>query len=238
MERQDTTGSSTTEIERQDTTGSSTADFIIDFVEEADSNTMFKGYDENLSDSENPSADDVRTVQERFTQVLSQRYPVLRLEFDCGPLDEAIVSMISPDRHPLILYIHNDRSVATHIFCERVLCTDKIASCLDENFTIWPWDRTSDINYTGSRENNSKFLVKLIDRDDEIVAHASELLQMDKQFSSILPYITPFSLYGYDESVIYIVHHESKINEFNVVDVTLPGEKGTTNERILKQKSY
>ncbi|CAF0735302.1 unnamed protein product [Adineta steineri] len=89
-----------------------------------------------------------------------------------------------------------------------------------------------------SRENNSKFLVKLIDRDDEIVAHASELLQMDKQFSSILPYITPFSLYGYDESVIYIVHHESKINEFNVVDVTLPGEKGTTNERILKQKSY
>ncbi|CAF4188819.1 unnamed protein product [Adineta steineri] len=118
-------------------------------MDEANSNTMFKGYDENLSDSENPSADDVRTVQERFTQVLSQRYPFLRLEFDCGPLDEAIVSMISPDRRPLILYIHNDRSVATHIFCERVLCTDKIASCLDENFTIWPWDRTSDINYTG-----------------------------------------------------------------------------------------
>jgi len=43
--------------------------------------------------------------------------------------------------------------------------------------------------------------VKLVDRGDEIIVDTSELLQLDKKWSTIPSFAQPFRLRGYDESV-------------------------------------
>ncbi|CAF4415925.1 unnamed protein product [Rotaria socialis] len=50
------------------------------------------------------------------------------------------------------------------------------------------------------RESQSKVLVKLIDRGDEIIVHGSELLQIDNKFSTIPAFVQPFCLHHCDES--------------------------------------
>jgi hypothetical protein len=51
------------------------------------------------------------------------------------------------------------------------------------------------------RESESRVLVKLVDRGDEIVVDTSELLQLEKRYSTIPAFAQPFRLYNYDESV-------------------------------------
>ena len=51
------------------------------------------------------------------------------------------------------------------------------------------------------RENDSRVLVKLIDRGDEILVDTSELLKLDRSLLSPPPFAQPFRLEGYDESV-------------------------------------
>ncbi|CAF0966334.1 unnamed protein product [Rotaria sordida] len=103
----------------------------------------------DLRDSENPSPAEVVTAQEQFSLVFAKRYSTQGLIFYHGALDEAIARMFALNSRPLILCIHNDQSVAAHVFCEQVLCTETITNYLAENFVVWPWDRTSETNYNG-----------------------------------------------------------------------------------------
>ncbi|CAF4382159.1 unnamed protein product, partial [Rotaria sordida] len=49
------------------------------------------------------------------------------------------------------------------------------------------------------RENDTRASVKLIDRGDEVIVDISELLQIEKNISSIPIFAQPFRLRGYDE---------------------------------------
>ena len=51
------------------------------------------------------------------------------------------------------------------------------------------------------RESESRVLVKLVDRGDEIIVDTSELLQLEKKYFTIQAFAQPFRLYNYDESV-------------------------------------
>ncbi len=51
------------------------------------------------------------------------------------------------------------------------------------------------------RESETRVSVKLVDRGDEIIVDTSELLQINKKFTSIAAFAQPFRLFGFDESV-------------------------------------
>lgn len=43
----------------------------------------------------------------------------------------------------MLIYLHNDRSVAAHIFCTNILCSPSMSNFLDAcGLQIWPWDVT------------------------------------------------------------------------------------------------
>ncbi|CAF1459691.1 unnamed protein product [Rotaria sordida] len=98
---------------------------------------------------EERSSNDETRAMEQFARVFFERYLTPGPALDMGSLDEAIThSLFDPSTPcPLVLYVHHDHSVATNIFCEHVLCAEKITTYLAENFIVWAWDRTNDINY-------------------------------------------------------------------------------------------
>ncbi len=68
------------------------------------------------------------------------------------------------------------------------------------------------------RESESRVLVKLIDRGDEILVDTSELLQLEKKYSTIPAFAQPFRLYNYDETVGYFIFKiQSKCLTFSIV---------------------
>nr|CUU99450.1 hypothetical transcript [Hymenolepis microstoma] len=49
------------------------------------------------------------------------------------------------ERKPMLIYLHHDRSIASNIFCSKVLCSNVMSTFLEENnLQIWPWDVTSE----------------------------------------------------------------------------------------------
>ncbi|CAF3736241.1 unnamed protein product [Rotaria socialis] len=101
------------------------------------------------------------------------------------------------------------------------------------------------------RESQSKVLVKLIDRGDEIIVHTSELLQIDNKFSTISAFVQPFRLHYCDESQnsanvtrqlknllfnqsVYITRQGSMINGSYPVEVILSNQQ-SLNKMILQQ---
>ncbi|KAM7534340.1 hypothetical protein Aperf_G00000115148 [Anoplocephala perfoliata] len=88
---------------------------------------------------------------ENFWNVFVQRYcsesdgniPSFCLQ----PFQEAFKQSVGiqnvADRKPMLIYLHNDRSVAAHIFCTNILCSPSMANFLDAcGLQIWPWDVT------------------------------------------------------------------------------------------------
>ena len=51
------------------------------------------------------------------------------------------------------------------------------------------------------RESETRVRVKLIDHGEEILVDTSELLQLEKNCSTIPAFAQPFRLYNYDETV-------------------------------------
>ena len=67
-------------------------------------------------------------------------------------------------------------------------------------------NRRFSFNKFRHRESESRVLVKLVDRGDEIIVDTSELLKLDKNFCKISAFAQPFRLYNYDESVSYNIN--------------------------------
>ncbi|CAF1231532.1 unnamed protein product [Adineta steineri] len=76
---------------------------------------------------------------------LDKCHSVCGLVLFCGPLDDALMTALT-DPRPLILLLHNDKSVATNIFYDKVLRSHMIRDYLAEKFIVWGWDRTDDNN--------------------------------------------------------------------------------------------
>uniref|UniRef100_A0A674N1P8 Fas (TNFRSF6) associated factor 1 n=1 Tax=Takifugu rubripes TaxID=31033 RepID=A0A674N1P8_TAKRU len=50
------------------------------------------------------------------------------------------------DRKLLAIYLHNDDSVLSNVFCSQMMCADSIVSYLSQNFIMWAWDVTKEAN--------------------------------------------------------------------------------------------
>ncbi|CAF2798443.1 unnamed protein product [Rotaria sp. Silwood2] len=58
----------------------------------------------------------------------------------------------------LALYLQHDESSAMSTVCEGALCSEATIKYLLEHFIVWPWNRTSDVNYAQLLANVSKHL--------------------------------------------------------------------------------
>ncbi|KAF6778341.1 hypothetical protein AHF37_02199 [Paragonimus kellicotti] len=88
---------------------------------------------------------------EQFCHLFIQRYcgdgETMAPPFITGSLDTALTSTVGAttvaERKPLFVYLHNDESVACHVFCQKILCSTSVCQFFGENdFSLWPWDVT------------------------------------------------------------------------------------------------
>ncbi|CAF0823791.1 unnamed protein product [Rotaria sp. Silwood1] len=69
-------------------------------------------------------------------------YPVVFM----GSLRQALIEALSPkdinERRPFLIYVNNDKSVYTNLFCKQILCNEKVIDYLLNNYVLWAWDIT------------------------------------------------------------------------------------------------
>lgn len=84
-----------------------------------------------------------------FTAEFSSRYGENHPMFFIGSLEAASQEAFygkARDRKLLAIYLHNDDSVLSNVFCSQMMCADSIVSYLSQNFIIWAWDVTKEAN--------------------------------------------------------------------------------------------
>lgn len=79
-----------------------------------------------------------------FSSVSVQRYIFPALYF--GFYQSDCVALCSSQRKLLAIYLHNDDSVLSNVFCSQMMCADSIVSYLSQNFIMWAWDVTKEAN--------------------------------------------------------------------------------------------
>ncbi|CAH8585896.1 unnamed protein product [Dicrocoelium dendriticum] len=94
---------------------------------------------------------DPAEATEQFCRLFMQRYCVdgetMAPPFITGSLESALQSSVGTvnvsTRKPLFIYLHNDESIACHVFCQQILCSTELCQFFGENdFSVWPWDVT------------------------------------------------------------------------------------------------
>ncbi|KAH8873024.1 FAS-associated factor 1 [Schistosoma japonicum] len=100
---------------------------------------------------DDPNIEDPELATQQFCIVFLQRYcsdgVTMSPPFCTCSLDTALSLSVGTnqvcDRKPLFIYLHNDNSVACHVFCQQVLCSPGLLRFLtDHEFSLWPWDVT------------------------------------------------------------------------------------------------
>ncbi|KAK4468691.1 hypothetical protein MN116_007556 [Schistosoma mekongi] len=100
---------------------------------------------------DDPNIEDPELATQQFCIVFLQRYcsdgVTMSPPFSTCSLDAALSLSVGTnqvcDRKPLFIYLHNDNSVACHVFCQQVLCSPGLLRFLtDHEFSLWPWDVT------------------------------------------------------------------------------------------------
>ncbi|XP_059359936.1 FAS-associated factor 1 isoform X1 [Carassius carassius] len=84
-----------------------------------------------------------------FTAEFSRRYGDCHPVFYIGSLEAASQEAFygkARDRKLLAIYLHNDESVLSNVFCSQMMCADTIVSYLSQNFITWAWDVTKEAN--------------------------------------------------------------------------------------------
>ncbi|KAM9796782.1 FAS-associated factor 1 [Syngnathus typhle] len=84
-----------------------------------------------------------------FTAEFSSRYGENHPVFFIGSLEAASQESFygkARERKMLAIYLHNDDSVLSNVFCSQMMCADSIVSYLSQNFITWAWDVTKEAN--------------------------------------------------------------------------------------------
>ncbi|UJR07916.1 hypothetical protein I4U23_012199 [Adineta vaga] len=88
---------------------------------------------------------------EAMSKCFLQRYDACPVFFT-GSLREALDAAFSPstvqERRPLLIYIHDNKSCFSNIFCSTTFCSSIIIDYLLDNYIVWPWDITHQSNKT------------------------------------------------------------------------------------------
>lgn len=85
----------------------------------------------------------------QFVENYVQRYGSPHPEFFIGSLEEAMLSACqkpASQRKLLAIYLHDDRSVLTNVFCDQLLKCDSVMQTLQHNFVLFGWDLTHESN--------------------------------------------------------------------------------------------
>ncbi|XP_056460287.1 FAS-associated factor 1 isoform X1 [Gadus chalcogrammus] len=84
-----------------------------------------------------------------FTAEFSTRYGEVHPMFFIGSLEAASQEAFygkARERKLLAIYLHNDESVLSNVFCSQMMCADSIVAYLSQNFITWAWDVTKEAN--------------------------------------------------------------------------------------------
>ncbi|KAK5931288.1 hypothetical protein CgunFtcFv8_027449 [Champsocephalus gunnari] len=84
-----------------------------------------------------------------FSAEFSSRYGETHPMFFIGTLEAASQEAFygkARDRKLLAIYLHNDDSVLSNVFCSQMMCADSIVAYLSQNFITWAWDVTKEAN--------------------------------------------------------------------------------------------
>jgi hypothetical protein len=86
---------------------------------------------------------------EHLTKCLNRRFNAYPAVF-MGTLKEALKEAFNQkeitERRPLLIYVNNDKSVYTNLFCKQLLCNEKTIEYLMDNYVLWAWDITFESN--------------------------------------------------------------------------------------------
>uniref|UniRef100_A0A3B3BU53 Fas (TNFRSF6) associated factor 1 n=1 Tax=Oryzias melastigma TaxID=30732 RepID=A0A3B3BU53_ORYME len=83
-----------------------------------------------------------RTIQEVKRNISDlTNIPVRHQQWEGWP-----ASASDDSRKLLAIYLHNDDSVLSNVFCSQMMCADSIVSYLSQNFITWAWDVTKEAN--------------------------------------------------------------------------------------------
>ncbi|KAG7456801.1 hypothetical protein MATL_G00239710 [Megalops atlanticus] len=95
------------------------------------------------------NAEDEAEALMQFTNEFTTRYGECHPVFFIGSLEAAFQEAFygrARDRKLLAIYLHNDDSVLSNIFCSQMLCAETVVSYLCQNFITWAWDVTKEAN--------------------------------------------------------------------------------------------
>ncbi|XP_052460615.1 FAS-associated factor 1 [Carassius gibelio] len=84
-----------------------------------------------------------------FTAEFSRRYGDFDPVFYIGSLEAACQEAFygkARDRKLLAIYLHNDDSILSNLFCSKMMCAGSMMSYLSQNFITWAWDVTKEAN--------------------------------------------------------------------------------------------
>ncbi|KAL3320634.1 pre-rRNA processing and 40S ribosomal subunit assembly [Cichlidogyrus casuarinus] len=115
------------------------------------SSFLTSGIRSNLIDVDTCTGDPRRAIQvfsSRFRERYTQTNGTSMIpDFMLASFDEAIQQTLSQSRvsarKPLLIYLHNDRSISSHLFCQLVMTHEAFKRFLDnQQLSLWPWDVT------------------------------------------------------------------------------------------------
>lgn len=85
----------------------------------------------------------------QFVENYVQRYGSPHPDFFIGSLEEAVLEACQKparQRKLLAIYLHDDNSVLTNVFCDQLLKCDSVMQTLQHNFVLFGWDLTHESN--------------------------------------------------------------------------------------------
>ncbi|CAF4071498.1 unnamed protein product [Rotaria sp. Silwood2] len=88
-------------------------------------------------------------ASKRMPHIFSKLYEICVLNICTDGLEMAVDQSLfnNENSRPLAMYLHHERSVGTHLFCANTLPNSFIVDYLNQNFVLWVYDRTDDVDY-------------------------------------------------------------------------------------------
>ncbi|CAF1374925.1 unnamed protein product [Rotaria sordida] len=89
------------------------------------------------------------TASERMPHIFNKLYEICVLNICTDGLEIALHESLFNYENPrsLVMYLHHERSIGTHLFCSNILPNSNIVEYLNKNFVVWVYDRTDDVDY-------------------------------------------------------------------------------------------
>ncbi|CAF4236822.1 unnamed protein product, partial [Adineta steineri] len=144
----------------QSTTSSNTSGYSEGLNSSSFNDTNDNDHDTSYNSNSSIEHNDVSSISEgsqtiQLSSEFFKLYAAYGPDLCYGPLnDDTVHALFHNNPRPLILLLHNDKSVAANIFRNNVLRSEVIVDYLMENFIVWAWDRTYKLNHDNVQFEN------------------------------------------------------------------------------------